>query len=128
MRLGQPKSTATTHPKVSIIIPTYNEAEIIRFKLANTSRLSYPKDLMEIIVVDSNSNDGTTQIVKDFTQQNPDLNITLIAEQERKGKSHALNTALAQTAPAKSSSSPTRTASGPKTSSSKHSPTLPTQM
>jgi poly-beta-1,6-N-acetyl-D-glucosamine synthase len=83
-------------PKVSVIIPTFNEAEIIRFKLANTSLLTYPKSIMEIIVVDSNSTDGTVQIIQDFTKQNPDLNIKLIAEKERKGKSHALNTALAE--------------------------------
>jgi cellulose synthase/poly-beta-1,6-N-acetylglucosamine synthase-like glycosyltransferase len=83
-------------PKVSIIIPTYNEAEIIKYKLTNTSRISYPLDLMEIIVVDSNSSDGTPQIVKTFGEQNPDLNIRLIVEKQRKGKSHALNTALTQ--------------------------------
>ncbi len=33
-------------PKVSIIIPTYNEAGIIGYKLANTSKLTYPKDLL----------------------------------------------------------------------------------
>jgi len=81
-------------PKVSIIIPTYNEAEIIKYKLANTSRLSYPQNLLEIIVVDSNSSDGTTQLVEAFAKQNPHLNIKVIAEQKRKGKSHALNTAL----------------------------------
>jgi cellulose synthase/poly-beta-1,6-N-acetylglucosamine synthase-like glycosyltransferase len=51
---------------------------------------------MEIIVVDSNSNDGTGQIVSDFSKQNPQLNVKLILEQQRKGKSHALNTALQQ--------------------------------
>ncbi len=83
-------------PKVSIIIPTYNEAEIIKYKLANTSRLLYPQELMEIIVVDSNSSDGTPQIVEGFTKQNPQLKVTFISEQQRKGKSHALNTALSQ--------------------------------
>jgi cellulose synthase/poly-beta-1,6-N-acetylglucosamine synthase-like glycosyltransferase len=54
------------NPKVSIIIPTYNEAAIIHYKLANTSRLQYPKSQMEIIVVDSNSKDGTPQITQNF--------------------------------------------------------------
>ena len=31
-------------PKVSIIIPTYNEAGIIDYKLANSRRVIYPKD------------------------------------------------------------------------------------
>ncbi|MGD6934615.1 MAG: glycosyltransferase [Candidatus Bathyarchaeia archaeon] len=83
-------------PKVSIIIPTYNEAEIIKYKLSNTSHLTYPQNLTEIIVVDSNSSDGTAQIVSDYVKQNPHLNVKLVLEQQRKGKSHALNTALTQ--------------------------------
>lgn len=83
-------------PKVSIIIPTYNEAEIIRFKLSNTCRLDYPGNLIEIVVVDSNSSDGTAQIVKEFIEKNPQFEIKLVLEEQRKGKSHALNVALAQ--------------------------------
>jgi cellulose synthase/poly-beta-1,6-N-acetylglucosamine synthase-like glycosyltransferase len=81
-------------PKVSVVIPTYNEAELITYKLANTARLSYPKDSLELVVVDSNSQDDTAKIVKDFSAQNPNLNIKLLVEQERCGKSHALNYAL----------------------------------
>lgn len=83
-------------PKVSIIIPTYNEAGIIDYKLANSSRVIYPKDLLEIIVVDSNSTDDTVKKVRDFSEKEQDLNIKLVVEAERKGKSHALNNALAQ--------------------------------
>jgi len=53
-------------PKVSIIIPTYNEASVISYKLVNSSRLTYPRDLLEIIIVDSNSSDGTADVVKNF--------------------------------------------------------------
>jgi poly-beta-1,6-N-acetyl-D-glucosamine synthase len=83
-------------PKVSIIIPTYNEASIISYKLANSSRLIYPKELLEIVIVDSNSTDNTAQIIRDFSAQQADLNLKLIVESERKGKSHALNNALSQ--------------------------------
>jgi biofilm PGA synthesis N-glycosyltransferase PgaC len=82
-------------PKVSIIIPTYNEASIIGYKLVNSSRLSYPKELLEIVIVDSNSTDDTAQIIKDFSAKE-NLNIKLIVENVRKGKSHALNNALTQ--------------------------------
>jgi biofilm PGA synthesis N-glycosyltransferase PgaC len=82
-------------PKVSIIIPTYNEAEIIHYKLVNSSKLSYPKDRLEIVVVDSNSSDETAKIVKDFSEAQKHLHIKLLVEKERKGKSNALNYALA---------------------------------
>ena len=81
-------------PKVSIIIPTYNEAEIISYKLVNSSRLSYPKELLEIVIVDSNSTDDTAKIVKDFSKNEKNLKIKLLVEKEREGKSNALNYAL----------------------------------
>lgn len=80
-------------PKVSIIIPTYNEAEIINFKLRNLVRVSYPKSLLQYIVVDSNSDDDTLQIAGDFAKQHPNLDF-LILSLDEKGKSVALNLAL----------------------------------
>lgn len=82
-------------PKVSIIIPTYNEASIISYKLANTNRITYPRELIELVIVDSHSTDNTAQIICDFQAQS-DLNIKLIVEEKRLGKSHALNNALTQ--------------------------------
>lgn len=81
-------------PKISILVPTYNEADIIRFKLENLIKVKYPKDLMQIIIVDSNSQDQTVDIVKDFMKQYPDSNIQILTESERRGKSAALNLAL----------------------------------
>jgi cellulose synthase/poly-beta-1,6-N-acetylglucosamine synthase-like glycosyltransferase len=51
---------------------------------------------MEVIVVDSNSSDGTIEIAKKFLSENPQINFRLLVEEKRKGKSHALNYALAQ--------------------------------
>jgi poly-beta-1,6-N-acetyl-D-glucosamine synthase len=81
-------------PKVSIIVPTYNESQLIRFKLANLIQLQYPKTLMETIIVDSHSSDGTAEILNQFCEENPQANFRVLVEEERKGKSHALNYAL----------------------------------
>lgn len=81
-------------PKVSILVPTYNESSVIRFKLENLSKVSYSKDLMQIMVVDSNSEDETLNIVNNFAKRYPQLNIRVLTESERKGKSAALNFAL----------------------------------
>lgn len=46
-------------PNVSVIIPTYEEEAIIRRKLDNVAEVDYPKEKMEIIIVDSASKDKT---------------------------------------------------------------------
>lgn len=81
-------------PEVSMIIPTYNESSIIRFKLENLSRIRYPRDLVQIIVVDSKSEDQTIDAVNDFVKLHPETDIQVLVENERKGKSAALNLAL----------------------------------
>ena len=88
------KIDAQYKPKVSILVPTYNEEAIIRLKLENLAKVRYPKDLMEIIVVDSNSQDQTLNIAREFIKQHPEINIKVLTEKERKGKSAALNFAL----------------------------------
>lgn len=85
-------------PKVSIIVPTYNESNVIRFKLANLAKIDYPKELTQIIVMDSNSSDDTVSSVRKFTEQHSDMNIRILTESERKGKTVALNLALRECA------------------------------
>jgi len=80
--------------KVSILVPTHNESSVIAFKLKNLSKIEYPKDLTQIIVVDSKSDDHTIDIVEDFATQHPEINIQVLVESERRGKSAALNFAL----------------------------------
>jgi cellulose synthase/poly-beta-1,6-N-acetylglucosamine synthase-like glycosyltransferase len=80
-------------PKVTIILPTYNEEKIIKERLENIYNQVYPKELMEIVIVDS-SNDKTAEIVETWHNNNNDIKITLIREKERRGKAFALNEAL----------------------------------
>ncbi len=81
-------------PKVTIIIPTYNEANLIQEKLDNIHMQEYPRDKLEIIIIDSASTDGTIQKIQEWIQKHPDEPIKLIQEPERRGKAHALNHAL----------------------------------
>ena len=55
--------------KVSVVIPTLNEAERISPCLAGLSRQSY--ELREVIVVDSNSVDGTADLVMAAQKNDP---------------------------------------------------------
>jgi cellulose synthase/poly-beta-1,6-N-acetylglucosamine synthase-like glycosyltransferase len=75
-------------PKVSLVIPTWNEEKTILGKLENTLALNYPRNKLEIIVIDSGSTDLTKKIVKKFKR------VKLIEEKERNGKAIALNKAF----------------------------------
>ena len=55
--------------KVSVVVPTLNEAERITPCLEGLSRQSY--ELREAIIVDSNSQDGTRELVKAAKQSDP---------------------------------------------------------
>jgi biofilm PGA synthesis N-glycosyltransferase PgaC len=81
-------------PKVSVLVPTYNESAVIGFKLENLNKIDYPRILAQIIVVDSNSEDDTVTVINDFIKRHPETCIKVLAESERKGKSAALNLAL----------------------------------
>jgi len=81
-------------PRVSVVVPTYNEAGFIEVKLDNIYGQVYPRDRLEVIVVDSASSDGTPGIVRRWAERHPDLRLVLVEEPVRRGKAYALNTAL----------------------------------
>jgi len=81
-------------PKVSIIVPTYNESKVIDYKLKNLARLDYPRNLTQMIVIDSKSADCTLEKVETFAKNHPEMNLDILVENERLGKSSALNKAL----------------------------------
>ena len=83
-------------PKVTVIVPTYNEAGFIEKKLNNIYEQEYPKDKLEVIIVDSASDDGTPELVRKWASDHPNVNLKLIEEGERRGKALALNLALKQ--------------------------------
>lgn len=68
-----PLSPQPPHPgllgQVSVVVPTLNEAERIQPCLDGLSRQSY--ELREVIVVDSRSQDGTPDLVKQQQQSDP---------------------------------------------------------
>lgn len=85
----------TFHPEISILIPVHNEEGSIESKLQNIRDVFYPKEKMEILVADDASEDKTLKIVEDFVKNNSKLNITVVRQNPRAGKSAALNKALA---------------------------------
>jgi len=86
-------------PKITIIVPTYNDAETIEDKLLNLIEQSYPTDMIDVLLIDSNSKDETVNKVRKFMVSYPEISMKIIVENERKGKSEAINKALSTVDP-----------------------------
>lgn len=77
-------------PRVSVVVCTYNEAAVIDRRIRNLLDQKYPENKLDIIIVDSGSTDGTTDIVK----KNWSGNVILLEQGGRLGKASAINLAL----------------------------------
>lgn len=80
-------------PKFSIIVPAKDEEIVIHRCLDGLFGLDYPKDKVEVIVVDGNSKDSTVNICSEFSAKYPET-FKIIIEKESHGKPAALNLAL----------------------------------
>jgi cellulose synthase/poly-beta-1,6-N-acetylglucosamine synthase-like glycosyltransferase len=70
-----------------LIIPAYNEEEVIERKVANAKTLIYPRDRLEVIVVSDGSTDRTAELARA-------AGADLVLELPRGGKVAALNQAV----------------------------------
>jgi len=68
----QTGGSPSSFPSVSIIIPTYNRASILKVTLACLLSLDYPTSY-EVIIVDDGSVDTTREMVLSFIGQYPDV-------------------------------------------------------
>jgi glycosyltransferase involved in cell wall biosynthesis len=57
--------------KVSVVLPCFNEARNIRSCLDSIVASDFPKDQLEVLVVDGQSDDGTREIVCQFSERYP---------------------------------------------------------
>lgn len=62
---------------ISVVITTKNEAKNIINCLNSIKKESYPKNLIEVIVVDNNSKDETKKIVRKFKKKNKEIKLNL---------------------------------------------------
>lgn len=77
-------------PLVSVIIPTYNYSYYISQAINSVLDQDYPKENIEIIVIDDGSTDDTCDILKDFI----DKRSISYYFQENKGKANATANAI----------------------------------
>lgn len=84
------KEAPSDWPMVSISLPAYNEAGVIRGTLEALLAADYPDDRLQIVVVSDASDDGTDDIVREFA----DRGVELHRLEERSGKTAAENAAV----------------------------------
>lgn len=82
-------------PTVSVIIAARNEQQNIRSCLESIVRVSYPKECLEIVVVNDRSSDGTEQIVREYVAKFPFVRL-INAEPDASGKLLGKANAVAQ--------------------------------
>lgn len=79
------------HPFVSVIIPCYNEERYMRSLLDNILLQDYPKEKMEIFLIDGMSQDRTKEIIAAYHQRHPFIQLLL---NEKRYVPFALNQAI----------------------------------
>lgn len=62
-------------PFVSVIIPCRNEVRYIRSMIRSVLYNDYPRDRLEVFVIDGMSTDGTREVLNELTQTVPQLKI-----------------------------------------------------
>lgn len=76
------------YPFVSIIVPAFNEAEVIQSSLSSLLELRYP--YYEIIAVDDGSTDGTFERMREFEGNHYGVKVSVFRK-ENSGKADTLN-------------------------------------
>ena len=78
------------NPLVTVIIPTYNEEDVIENTIRAVEKSSYKN--IEIIVIDDNSKDNTYKIAKNLEKEFP--NLLVLKKEGQKGKPQSINEAM----------------------------------
>ena len=86
---------AFAYPPVSLLIPAHNEELVMGATLEAMLALDYPKDRLEIIVINDGSTDSTKEIIDSYRKRDNRIRLYDVPQGEGgKGKSRALNLGL----------------------------------
>jgi len=83
-------SKASSWPKISIITPSYNQAEFLERTILSILNQNYPN--LECIIIDGKSTDDSTKVIKKYEKF-----LTFWISEEDEGQSHAINKGLTHT-------------------------------
>jgi cellulose synthase/poly-beta-1,6-N-acetylglucosamine synthase-like glycosyltransferase len=82
-------------PKVTVLVPAYNEEQTIYAKMKNISEFDYPHDLIEVLVLDDCSTDRTGELLKKALRDFQ-LDGRILRNETRMGVNTSYNRALKQ--------------------------------
>lgn len=93
-----PDASVDELPKMAVTICVRDEEMVIAGKLSDLARSQYPREKLEVMVVDTGSSDKTMQIVENWINNSPDFGprVRLLSTTTVSGKSAAVNLALAE--------------------------------
>jgi cellulose synthase/poly-beta-1,6-N-acetylglucosamine synthase-like glycosyltransferase len=88
--------TFPKEPSISLIIAARNEENNIGSCLESLLNLNYPKDKLEIIIVNDHSTDKTSEIISQYIEKNPLIKTFIPAppKDHLKGKANAISQAI----------------------------------
>src|SRR3989344_4327688 len=92
-REARARTQSTSTPSVAVIVPCWNEATTVAMTCDSLLALEYPKEKLEIILVDDGSTDTTREAMARFAEH-PRVRII---HKENGGKHTALNAGIAAT-------------------------------
>lgn len=84
------------YPRVAIVVPAWNEAEVIGTTIERLLSMEYPEDRVRVYVVDDASTDATPDIVRAWHAREPARVWHLRREKGGQGKAHTLNHGIEQ--------------------------------
>jgi cellulose synthase/poly-beta-1,6-N-acetylglucosamine synthase-like glycosyltransferase len=90
--LRYPRRDFDFTPPITVVIPAYNEERHLGRRLENVLASDYPRELMEVIVVDDGSTDRTAEVAREFE----DEGVRLIRSEERRGKIYVQKMAFSE--------------------------------
>src|SRR5207302_6407832 len=82
---------APVEPFVSLLIPAYNEGDVIENKIHNSLALDYPADRLEIVVASDGSRDNTVDVARRFEDGS---RVRVLAYPVNRGKIPLLNASV----------------------------------
>ncbi len=84
---SQPEVDESYLPSVSMVIPAYNEEEVLEEKIQNCLAIDYPREKIEFLIGSDGSDDGTNTILSNWDK--PEIRSFVYSE--RRGKTEILN-------------------------------------